>query len=115
MLVEDGVLALLVRGCDELVALVLDPLPQAELVLSRPEKLGLLLGVDAALGVLAAPRRPDGQTTYIVEYEKNLALLFGRCCQRSEGIWLAQERGARRQSGAGACGEERRGARKTGG
>jgi hypothetical protein len=53
--------------------------------------------------------------TYIVEYKKNLALLFGRCCQRSEGIWLAQERGARRQSGTSACGEERRrGAREAG-
>jgi hypothetical protein len=118
VLVEDRVLALLVRGRDELVALVLDPLPQTELVLGRSQKLRLLLGVDTALAhslATYAPRMAGYANTYIVEYKKNLALLFGRCCQRSEGIWLAQERGARRQSGTSACGEERRrGAREAG-
>lgn len=49
MLVELRVLALLV-GCGyQLVALLLDPFPDTELVLSGTEKLGLLLGVDATL------------------------------------------------------------------
>lgn len=39
LLVEDGVLALLVRGGDEGVALVLEPLADAQLVLSRAQKL----------------------------------------------------------------------------
>ena len=49
MLVELRVLTLLVRGGDELVALLLDPLPQTKLVLGGSEKLRLLLGVDATL------------------------------------------------------------------
>ena len=50
VLVKLGVLALLVGSGDELVALLLDPFPQAKLVLSGTKKLGLLLGVDATLG-----------------------------------------------------------------
>ena len=38
------------------MALVLNPLPQTELVLSRSQKLGLLLGVDTALAWLSAMR-----------------------------------------------------------
>lgn len=49
VLVELGVLALLVGGCDELVTLLLDPLPQTELVLGGTEKTGLLLSVDTTL------------------------------------------------------------------
>jgi hypothetical protein len=56
VLVEDRVLALLVRSRDELVALVLNPLPQTELVLGRSQKLRLLLGVDTALAHLLAMR-----------------------------------------------------------
>lgn len=49
VLVKLGVLALLVGRGDELVALLLNPLPDTELVLGGSEELGLLLGVDAAL------------------------------------------------------------------
>jgi hypothetical protein len=49
LLVELGVLALLVRSGNECVALVLDPLADAELVLGRSEKVGFLLSVLAAL------------------------------------------------------------------
>ena len=49
LLVELGVLALLVRRGDERVALLLDPLADAQLVLSGTEELRLLLSVDAAL------------------------------------------------------------------
>lgn len=49
VLVELRVLALLVGCGDELVALLLDPLPQTKLVLSGTEKTGLLLSVDTAL------------------------------------------------------------------
>jgi hypothetical protein len=56
VLVEDRVLALLVRSRDELVALVLNPLPQTELVLGRSQKLRLLLGVDTALAHSLAMR-----------------------------------------------------------
>lgn len=53
LLVELGVLALLVRRGDERVALLLDPLADAQLVLSGTEELRLLLSVDAALLPLA--------------------------------------------------------------
>ena len=49
VLVELRVLTLLVGGGDELVALLLDPLPQTELVLGGTEKTGLLLSVDTTL------------------------------------------------------------------
>jgi hypothetical protein len=49
VLVELGVLTLLVGGSDELVALLLDPLPQTKLVLGGTEKTGLLLSVDTTL------------------------------------------------------------------
>lgn len=49
LLVKCGVLALLVRCCDKRVALLLDPLAEAELVLSRSEEVGFLLGVLLAL------------------------------------------------------------------
>lgn len=49
VLVKLGALAFLVGGGDELVALLLNPLPDTELVLSGSEELRLLLGVDAAL------------------------------------------------------------------
>jgi hypothetical protein len=49
VLVELGVLTLLVGGGDELVALLLDPLPQTKLVLGGTEKTGLLLSVDTTL------------------------------------------------------------------
>ena len=58
VLVELGVLALLVGGGDELVALLLDPFPDTELVLSGSEKLGLLLGVDATLGATVRGIQP---------------------------------------------------------
>lgn len=50
VLVELRVLALLVRGGNELVALLLNPFSDTEFVLGGSEKLGLLLGVDATLG-----------------------------------------------------------------
>lgn len=49
VLVKLGVLTLLVGGSDELVTLLLDPLPQTELVLGSTEKTGLLLSVDTTL------------------------------------------------------------------
>ena len=49
LLVELGVLTLLVGGGDEGVALLLDPFPQTELVLSGTEKSGFLLCVLMAL------------------------------------------------------------------
>ena len=53
LLVEFGVLALFVRGGDQGVALLLDPFPQAQLVLGGTQKVGLLLSMDAALELLA--------------------------------------------------------------
>jgi hypothetical protein len=81
VLVELRVLTLLVRGGDELVALLLDPLPQTKLVLGGSEKTGLLLSVDAALvTLLIAYLRAIGDLpTYIIENEKNLALLRSSC------------------------------------
>jgi len=49
VLVENGVGALLVGGGDELVALVLEPLANTELILCATEKTGLVLGVLASL------------------------------------------------------------------
>lgn len=49
VLVELRVLTLLVGGSDELMALILDPLPQTKLVLGGTEKTGLLLSVDTTL------------------------------------------------------------------
>lgn len=49
LLLENAVLALLVRGRHESVALVFNPLPDTELVLGRAQQLGLLLGVLLAL------------------------------------------------------------------
>lgn len=49
VLVELGVLTLLVGRGDELVALLLDPLPQTELILGGTEETRLLLSVDTAL------------------------------------------------------------------
>lgn len=49
VLVELRALTLLVGGGDELVALLLNPLPQTELVLGSTEKTGLLLSVDTTL------------------------------------------------------------------
>lgn len=49
LLVELAVLALLVRGRHKRVALVLEPFPDAELVLRRSEQARLLLGVLVAL------------------------------------------------------------------
>ena len=81
VLVERRTLALLVRGCDELVALLLNPLPDTKLVLGGSEKTGLLLSVDAALVTLliAYPRAIEDRPTHIIENEKNLALLRSSC------------------------------------
>lgn len=49
MLVEGGVGTLLVGGGNKLVTLVLEPLPDSELVLGGTEELRLLLGVLVAL------------------------------------------------------------------
>lgn len=49
VLVEHRALTLLIGCGDELVALLLDPLPQTELVLGGAEKTGFLLSVDTAL------------------------------------------------------------------
>jgi len=49
VLVERRTLALLVRGCDELVALLLNPLPDTKLVLGGSEETRFLLGVNATL------------------------------------------------------------------
>jgi hypothetical protein len=49
VLVELRVLTLLIGGCDELVTLLFDPLPQTELILGGTEKTGLLLSVDTTL------------------------------------------------------------------
>jgi hypothetical protein len=51
LLVKLGVFALLVRCCDQSVALLLNPLPQPKFVLGRSQKLRLLFGMDAALSV----------------------------------------------------------------
>ena len=42
LLLEDGVLALLVGGRDEGVALLLEPFPDAQLVLGGAKEIGLL-------------------------------------------------------------------------
>lgn len=58
------------------MALLLNPLPDAELVLSGSEKLGLLLGVDATLSACQPCHIRNGrQLAYIVKDEKNFALL----------------------------------------
>ena len=49
LLVKFRVLAFLVRSSHQLVALLLNPFPDAQLVLGGSKKLGLLLGVDATL------------------------------------------------------------------
>ena len=53
LLVKGRVLAVLVGGGDQSVALVLDPLPQAQLILDGTEKTRLLLGVLTTLLGLA--------------------------------------------------------------
>ena len=77
VLVELGVLAFLVGGGDELVALLLDPFPDAKLVLGSSEHARLLLSVDTTLVLLLDMPTRIGNTmeTYIVEDEKNFALL----------------------------------------
>lgn len=57
-LVELGVLALLVGGGDESVALLFNPLPYAELVLSGSQKIGLLLSVDTTLRSIKSAWEP---------------------------------------------------------
>lgn len=71
LLVEFGVLALLVRGGDESVALVLEPLADAQLVLGGAQEFGDLLGVLAA----------------VVEDEENFDL-FTLCGQHA---WATRE------------------------
>lgn len=86
LLVELAVLALLVRGGDKSVTLLLNPLPQTKLVLSRAQKLRLLLGVLVALDDSVSncnrfdswnclvPCSCRQSSTYIVQNEENLAL-----------------------------------------
>ena len=61
------------------MALVLEPLADAELVLSGSEELGLLLGVDATLGATvrgnASQKASPMGNTYIVKDKKNFSLL----------------------------------------
>lgn len=61
LLVESRVLTLLVGGGHQRVALVLEPLAQAELILGGTQKLGLLLGVLKPLE--KRPDQPLSQTT----------------------------------------------------
>lgn len=49
LLVKSGVLAVLVRGGDQSVTLLLDPLSQAKLILGGTKKARLLFGVLTAL------------------------------------------------------------------
>lgn len=49
LLVELGGIPLLVGGRDQGVALIFEPLPQAELILGGSQETGLLFGVFAAL------------------------------------------------------------------
>lgn len=91
LLVKLGVLTLLVRGGDERVTLLLDPLSQSELVLSGTEKLWLLFGVDAALygtvSELALRREGKGKRkkkkTYIVEDQQDFTLSVCSSRQRT--------------------------------
>lgn len=70
------------------MALLLDPLADTQLVLSGSEELGLLLGVDTALKQLTSAAHHGKQQhaiealgrTYVVEAQKNLALLPRGCC-----------------------------------
>ena len=58
LLVKGRVIAVLVGGGDQSVALVLNPLPQAEFILDGTEKTGLLLGVlTTLLGLADTPDR----------------------------------------------------------
>lgn len=71
------------------MALLFDPLADTQLVLSGSEELGLLLGVDAALEQLTSAAHHGKQQqhaiealgrAYVVEAQKNLALLPRGCC-----------------------------------
>lgn len=59
LLLEGGVRTLLVGGGNEGVALVLEPLAQAELVLDSSQKTGLLLGVLTALKLVVRHRNKN--------------------------------------------------------
>jgi len=81
LLVKLAVLALLVGGRHKSVALVLNPLPDPELVLGRPEQSRLVLGVLVALRsscqLREACQLAIEDSAYIVQHQEDLALL--RC------------------------------------
>jgi hypothetical protein len=82
LLVKSRVLALLVGGGDQSVALLLNPLSQTKLILGGTKKAGLLFGVLTALfsssirfQALSYPEQKDVVAgTYVIEDHKNLAL-----------------------------------------
>jgi len=95
VLVESRVLTLLVGSGDELVTLLLDPLPQTEFVLSRTKKPGLLFGVLETLSMvsddaIAMRSMKRSENTHIVEDEQNLALSRGSRGQRADTTSLTK-------------------------
>jgi hypothetical protein len=48
-LLKDRVFAFFIRGCDDSVSLILEPLPQPKFILSSPEEARLLFRMDPAL------------------------------------------------------------------
>ena len=79
LLVELAVLAVLVGGRHKSVALVLNPLPDPELVLGRPEQSRLVLGVLVALRSSCQLREACllaiEDSTYIVQHQEDFSLL----------------------------------------
>ena len=66
LLVELAVLALLVRGPHQRVALVLEPFPDPELVLRCPEQAGFLVGM-----LFALQRAPSAMQTPPLKEEED--------------------------------------------
>ena len=110
VLVKGRVGTLLVRGGDELVALLLDPLPETKLVLGGTKKSGLISGVLVALkelsDLLKSTNGAPGKCTYVVENEENLALAGRSRSQRpdttglTEGVEGSSAEGLRSSAGS---------------
>lgn len=103
VLVESGVLAVLVRGRHQFMTLLLNPFPDPQLILGRPEELRNLFGVLVALQKHSQQfghvrwRSQDGrrirraiESTHIVENQQNFPLSSYSCQSRAEGMGNAQ-------------------------
>ena len=108
-MIELGVLALLVRGSDERVSLILEPFADAELVFCCAEKLWDLEQSAIASGSWQMDTHFFGVLLAVVQYKEDLDL-FTFPCQRSDAPKIVPQCGGPARQHAGIV----RGARSSG-